>query len=111
MIHGVLTGPKTPVRAVMGTGIATFTKPFAQAIGAVTKGDAELMKESISTLASMREALPEAFKLFKTRLSAYWSDLQTNFKKYKVSQDNLDGCRLKLNVSSVKTMVLNGVWK
>ena len=96
MIHSVLTGPKTPVRAVMGTGIATFTKPFAQAIGAVTKGDAELMKESISTLASMREALPEAFKLFKTRLSAYWSgDLQTNFKKYKVSQDNLEWMQIE----------------
>ena len=90
-IHSVLSGPKTPIRAVMGTGIATFTKPVAQALGAVMSGDPTLMKESLSVLAAYRESLPEAWKLFKSRLNSYWTgDMETNFKKYRVDQDNLE---------------------
>ena len=54
------------------------------------------MKESDLCLAAMREAMPEAFKFFKLALSAYWSgDLQTNFKKYKVSQDDLEWMQIE----------------
>ena len=28
--HSVLSGPKTPFRALLGTSVATFTRPFAR---------------------------------------------------------------------------------
>ena len=37
--HSVLSGPKTAVRAIMGTSTATFTRPMALAIGASMRGD------------------------------------------------------------------------
>ena len=37
--HSVLSGPKTSVRATLGTGTATFTRPMAMTIGAAMKGD------------------------------------------------------------------------
>ena len=90
-IHSVLSGPKTPVRALMGTGIATYVKPISQALGAVMSGDTALMKESMSVLAAYRESLPEAWKLFKSRLNSYWTgDMETDFKKYRVTTDNLE---------------------
>ena len=39
MINSVLSGPKTPARAIMGTGTATFLRPFSQVLGATLSGD------------------------------------------------------------------------
>ena len=78
MIHSVLSGPKTSVRAVMGTGTATFLRPISQALGATLTGDVATRKASLAALNSMREVIPEAWQLFKTKLNAYWSgDIST----------------------------------
>ena len=78
MIHSVLSGPKTSVRAVMGTGTATFLRPISQVIGATLTGDVATRKASLAALNSMREVIPEAWQLFKTKLNAYWSgDIST----------------------------------
>ena len=73
MINSVLSGPKTPMRAILGTGSATFLRPFAQYIGATLSGDALTRRSSLAALSGMLESIPEAFKLFKTKLNAYWS--------------------------------------
>ena len=39
MIHSVLSGPKTSVRAIMGTGTATFLRPISLVIGSTLTGD------------------------------------------------------------------------
>ena len=78
MIHSVLSGPKTSVRAVMGTGTATFLRPISQVIGATLTGDVATRKASLAALNSMREVIPEAWQLFRTKLNAYWSgDIST----------------------------------
>ena len=78
MIHSVLSGPKTSVRAVMGTGTATFLRPISQALGATLTGDVATRKASLAALNSMREVIPEAWQLFRTKLNAYWSgDIST----------------------------------
>jgi len=73
MVHSVLSGPKTPVRAIMGTTTATMLRPFAQAIGGAVAMDGAMMREGLASLNAMREVLPEAFQLFRSRLNSYWT--------------------------------------
>ena len=73
MVNSVLSGPKTPVRAIMGTSSATFMRPMAMAIGAGLRGDGRTLKASLASMNAMRQAIPESFQLFRERLNAYWS--------------------------------------
>ncbi len=77
MINSVLSGPKTPVRAIMGTSTATFLRPMAQVIGAGLRlpftGDVNTLRSSLASVNAMREAIPEAWDIFKTRLNSYWA--------------------------------------
>ena len=96
MIHSVLSGPKTPVRAIMGTSAATFLRPFSQTLGAALSypftGDAVTMRAGLSSLNAMMEAIPESFELFKTRLNSYWTGdiatVKTRFAEYTSGDDN-----------------------
>ena len=71
--HSVLSGPKTAVRAIMGTSTAAFTRPMALAIGASMRGDWRVARQGLASLNAMKETIPEAYELFKTRLNSYWS--------------------------------------
>ena len=86
MINSVLSGPKTSVRAIMGTGTATFLRPISQVLGATLTGDVTTRKASISALTGMIETIPEAWTLFKTKLNSYWSGdiatVQSRFSEY-----------------------------
>ena len=48
MINSVLSGPKTPIRAIMGTGTATFLRPFSQVLGATLSGDRTTQRASLA---------------------------------------------------------------
>jgi len=81
-VHSVLSGPKTPIRAIMGTSTATFLRPLSTAIGATMRypftGDSATIKSSMASLNAMMQAVPESFDLFKTKLNSYWSgDIST----------------------------------
>ncbi len=71
--HSVLSGPKTSVRAVMGTSTAAFTRPMALALGGAMKGNFKQARQGLAALNAMKETIPEAWELFKTRLNSYWS--------------------------------------
>ena len=71
--HSVLSGPKTAVRAIMGTSTASFSRPMAMAMGGLLRGDASTMRAGLASLNAMREAIPESFELFKRKLNSYWS--------------------------------------
>ena len=96
MIHSILSGPKTPIRAVMGTSTATFLRPFAQAIGAGISlpftGDTTTMRAGLSSLNAMFQAIPESWDLFRTKLNSYWtgdvSNIKTRFSEYTRSDEN-----------------------
>ena len=80
--HSVLSGPKTPLRALIGTGSATFLRPISTFLGATMRfpftGDAATVRSSLSSINGMVEAIPEAFDLFFTKLNGYWSgDIST----------------------------------
>ena len=81
--HSVLSGPKTSVRATLGTGTATFTRPMAMTIGAAMKGDMVTARAGLAALNAMRAAVPEAWTLFRKRLNGYWSgELSTLKTRY-----------------------------
>lgn len=78
MINSVLSGPKTSVRAIMGTGTATFLRPFSQIIGSTITGDKTTQRASLAAMSGMLESIPEAWKIFSTKLNSYWSgDIST----------------------------------
>ena len=86
MVNSILSGPKTPVKAVMGTTIAGFSRPLAQALGGLFTMDGRQMQLGLAASSAMVEALPEAWKVFKTKLNSYWagdmSTIKTRFSNY-----------------------------
>ena len=81
--HSVLSGPKTAVRAILGTSTATFTRPMAMALGGAMRGDFMTSRAGLASLNAMREAIPESFQLFKKKLNSYWAgDLSTIKTRY-----------------------------
>tara|TARA_B000000609_G_scaffold290_1_gene206 strand:+ start:2718 stop:6401 length:3684 start_codon:yes stop_codon:yes gene_type:complete len=87
MTNSVLSGPKTPIRAIMGTSAATFLRPLSTALGAVVRypfdGDAATLRSSLAAINGMIEAIPESFTLFRTKLNSYWKgDLATIKTRY-----------------------------
>ena len=96
MINSILTSPKTPMRAILGTSTATFLRPMSTALGGVIKypftGDSATVRAGLASLNAMMEAIPESFELFKTKLNSYWSGdistIKTRFGEYTRSDDN-----------------------
>ena len=88
--HSVLSGPKTAVRAVMGTSTATFTRPLAMAMGGAMKGDWVTSRSGLAALNAMREAIPESFELFKRRLNSYWNGDISTYKTRFVERSKAD---------------------
>ena len=96
MIHSILSGPKTPLRAIIGTATHTFLRPMATTLGALGRmpftGDVQTVRVGLASMNAMMEAIPESFELFRTRLNSYWSgeiaDVKTRFSDYTQGDDN-----------------------
>ena len=96
MSHSILSSPKTPFRALMGTTGATFLRPVSTALGATLRypfeGDSATMRSSLSSMMGMVEAIPEGFELFFTRLNSYWkgdmSTIKTRYAEFTKSDVN-----------------------
>ena len=87
MTNSILSGPKTPARAIMGTSTATFLRPISTALGAALRypftGDGTTVRASLAAVNAMRESIPEAWTVFKTKLDAYWAgDIATVKSRY-----------------------------
>jgi len=101
MIHSILSGPKTPMRAIIGTSTATFLRPFSTALGATLRmpftGDVTTFRAGLSSLNAMMQAVPESFTLFKSKLNSYWagdiSTIKTRFAEYTRGDDNWEVIR------------------
>ena len=90
--NSILSGPKTPARAIIGTSTATFLRPMSTALGALLRGDAITARAGLASMAAMMEAIPESFTLFKTKLNSYWSgdvsSLKSRFYEFTRADDN-----------------------
>jgi len=96
MTHSILSGPKTPARAIMGTSTATFLRPLSTTLGAAMRypftGDAATLRAGMASINAMMEAIPESWTLFKSKLDSYWkgdiSTVKTRFSEYTRNDEN-----------------------
>ncbi len=61
-INSILSGPKTVVRAFIGTGLGTVMRPVATMIGAVGNINGQTFRSASATLGAMVEARNEAWQ-------------------------------------------------
>ena len=82
----LLSGPKTIGRAMQGTATASVLRPFNQMVGGAMMGDFTTARANLAALTGFTEAIPEAFQLFRSKLSGYWSGdlatIRTRFSNY-----------------------------
>ena len=92
MMHSILSGPKTPLRAMTGTFTAGILRPMNTAIGAGMKGDWDNARASMASMNAYLQSIPEAWKLFKTNLGSYWAGdvatVQTRFTEARTKSDD-----------------------
>lgn len=92
MMHSILSGPKTPIRAMMGTFTAGVLRPMNTAVGASMRGDWDSAKANMAALNGFMQTIPEAWKLFKSNLGSYWAgdvaSVQTRFLEARTKTDD-----------------------
>jgi hypothetical protein len=69
-VHSILSGPKTPARAIVGTGLTTVMRPVATIIGSLgdyVRGDDLTTRSAFAGLNAMQESLGEAWSVAKQR--------------------------------------------
>ena len=75
----------------MGTTSNAYLNSFNTALGALVRtpftGDTTTLRASAASLKSMAEIIPDAWKLFKTKVDAYWTgDIATIKNRYQEYQ-------------------------
>jgi hypothetical protein len=73
-IHSAISGPKTMVRAVVGTAIAAYGRPAAQVVGATMKGDMRMAAAGAAELNAMFSGIGEGLQLFRKQLKANFNN-------------------------------------
>ena len=89
MVNSILSGPKTPLRALLGTTTNSFLNAINEAAGATIRspftGDLASKKASIAKLKGMFELIPESFTVFRKNFKAKWnadiSDIRTRYSE------------------------------
>jgi len=87
MLNSILSGPKTPLRALVGTATNTWYNAITEAAGgyimAGLGGDILSRQISAAKLASMMQMIPNAYKIFninlKSKFKADFSELKTRY--------------------------------
>ena len=74
MVQSILSGPKTPLRALMGTTVNSYLNTINQALGATMRlpftNDVATYKASIAKLKGQFELIPEAYQVFQRQWNA-----------------------------------------
>ena len=73
-INSMLSGPKTPVRAVVGTGINTMMRPAAAIVGATFTGDRKTKMAALSQIGGLLEGIPEAWRKAVADFNTYFDN-------------------------------------
>jgi hypothetical protein len=84
-INSMLSGPKTPVRAVIGTGINTMMRPAAAIVGASVTGDRKTKMAAMSQIGGLLESIPEAWRKAVADFNTYF-DNGGDFRGYTAQQ-------------------------
>ncbi|RPG59370.1 MAG: hypothetical protein CBD95_000960, partial [Flavobacteriales bacterium TMED235] len=79
-VNSMLSGPKTPVRALVGTGMGTVMRPVATMLGAIGKSDDTVMRGAFHNIGGMVEARNEA-----------WRKAVADFQSYNMNEEGFRG--------------------
>jgi len=89
MVNSILSGPKTPMRALLGTTTNSYLNAINEAAGATLRrpftGDVASQRASIAKLKGMFELIPEAMQVFRHNLKAKFNadiaDIRTRYSE------------------------------
>jgi len=98
MINSILSSPKTPLRAIMGTTANAYLNEIATLFGATIRrpfgGDVAAFRSAAASANAMFQLIPDAWKIFRSNLDANFSgDLATiksRYSKYTSGDTNFD---------------------
>ena len=80
-INSMLSGPKTPVRAMIGTGINSIARPASVIVGTLGTGDRKTRMAAWAELGGMIDSLGEAWRKAVADYKTYF-DNGGNFREY-----------------------------
>jgi len=132
MMNSILSGPKTPMRALMGTTTNMYANAINEAAGALIRtpftDDVVSRRAALAKVKAMLELLPESWTVLKRNISANWSgDIKTIksryhtqrggkseenwelFKAFGEAQDN-PGLQAAINVGDVGKTLNDNKW-
>ena len=97
MVNSILSGPKTPLRALLGTTVNSYLNAINEAVGAIVRApftdDIVSRKASIAKLKGMFEVLPESYNVFKTNWDATFNadiaNIKTRYNEPATRAENL----------------------
>ena len=95
MVSSILSGPKTPLRAILGTTTNAYYNALTEAAGALIRApftdDLIQRRVSLAKAKSMIEMIPEAYQLFKeninTKFNADFADIRTRYSEAPTQED------------------------
>ena len=79
-INSMLSGPKTPVRALVGTGLQTVMRPVATILGSLGQGNDRVTRGAFQSLGAMVEARNDA-----------WRKAVADFQSYNIHEEGWRG--------------------
>tara|TARA_R100000700_G_scaffold13430_2_gene19050 strand:- start:3612 stop:8258 length:4647 start_codon:yes stop_codon:yes gene_type:complete len=96
MVNSILSGPKTPLRAILGTASNSYLNAINEYVGAVIKSpfsDQTLAKKaSFAKLKGMVELLPEAWTVFReswnSKFEADFANIRTRYSEAPTRNDH-----------------------
>ena len=84
MVNSILSSPKTPLRAIIGTTSNAYLNEVATLFGATLRrpftGDVAAMRSAAASTHAMFDLIPDAWKLFKANIDANFSGEIANIK-------------------------------
>ena len=97
MVHSILSGPKTPGRALLGTTVNSYLNTVNEAFGATLRlpftNDIVTFKASVAKLKGQLGLIPDAFTVFRKEWNAKFdadiADIQTRYTEAGTPGDDL----------------------
>ncbi len=84
MVNSILSGPKTPIRAILGTTSNTLLNEVATLFGATMRspftGDVIAMRSSAASVHALFDTIPDAWKVFKANIDSNFTGSISNIK-------------------------------
>jgi hypothetical protein len=97
MVQSILSGPKTPLRALLGTTTNAYLNAINEAAGAMLRSpftnDVASRKASVAKLKGMFELIPESWEVFQkswnAKFNANIADIRTRYSEAPTANDEL----------------------